>query len=86
MNMAPAPCGGPPVSVFSCLYVYIYVFDGDVGSWEAFLRGHGSPNQRAIDGPMVAKLAASLQERPELAQEIRLAVRIIDELAGKLEA
>ena len=85
MKMVSPGCGIPPCSVFSCLYVYIHVFDGDVKSWQMYLRDCASPAQLDEDGPLVAKLAESLRERPELAEKISDAIRVIEDVAGRLE-
>lgn len=77
-------CETPPILAFTYLYLYVNVFDGDIGAWQSFLRTIASPTQIAHDAPVVERLAAAVKHDPLLPERIRDAVRTIDDVVVTL--
>jgi hypothetical protein len=63
------------VASFARVHILLSVFDGDIEAWLRMIASSGTPSEVETDAPFLMALRRRINERPELAAELRESVR-----------
>jgi hypothetical protein len=63
------------VANFARVHILLSVFDGDIDAWLQMIASSGSPAEVELDAPFLMALKRRINDRPELAAELRQSVR-----------